>query len=132
MEDNTIVTIVGLLGAIVSVVFVGLIWLIKEQFKQSNTTLKDGAKASEALSATIANLDHTINRQLKAEDEREISSKTFQKSVMQNFDKQSKNLDKLTLLQDKILKTQDRNYEAVINQKVSVQEVGKQIVKKEG
>ena len=115
MEDNTIVTIVGLLGAIVSVVFVGLIWLIKEQFKQSNTTLKDGTKASEALSATIANLDHTINRQLKAEDEREISSKTFQKSVMQNFDKQSKNLDKLTLLQDKILKTQDRNYEAVIN-----------------
>ena len=132
MEDNTIVTIVGLLGAIVSVVFVGLIWLIKEQFKQSNTTLKDGTKASEALSATIANLDHTINRQLKAEDEREISSKTFQKSVMQNFDKQSKNLDKLTLLQDKILKTQDRNYEAVINQKVAVQEVGKQIVKKEG
>ena len=129
MEDNTIVTIVGLLGAIVSVVFVGLVWLIKEQFKQSNTTLKDGTKASEELSATIANLNHTINRQLKAEDEREILSKTFQKSVMQNFDKQSKNLDKLTLLQDKILKTQDRNYEAVINQKVAVQEVGKQIVK---
>ena len=127
MEDNTIITIVGLLSLIVSVVFVGLIWLIKEQFKQSNTTLKDGAKANEALSATIANLDNTINRQLKAEDEREISSNTFQKSVMQNFDKQSKNLDKLTLLQDKILKTQDRNYEAVINQKVAVQEVDKQI-----
>ena len=45
MEDRTIVTIVGLLSLIVSVVFVGLIWLIKEQFKQSNTTLEDGTKS---------------------------------------------------------------------------------------
>lgn len=121
--DSDLTAITGLLIAIVTVVFVGLIWLIKKQFDQSNTTIQGANKANTALAESIEKLTVATQQQSDSMSARDKRDHDFQKEVMQSF-------KKIFASQKLVLKTQDRNYDAVINQKVGVQTVGKQIIAK--
>lgn len=123
MKDGDINIIIGLLSLIVSIVFAGLIWLIKKQFEQSNTTIKEANKANKALADSIDKLTDATQKQSESLNARDKRDHDFQKEVMASF-------GKIIKTQDKIIKTQDRNYNAVKSQVVKIQTVDKQIVSK--
>lgn len=123
MKDGDISIIIGLLSLIVTIVFAGLIWLIKKQFELGNTTIKESNGAYKALAQSIDKLTDATQKQSDSLTARDKRDHDFQKEVMQSF-------QKIVTTQKAIIKTQDRNYKAVLNQRVGVQKVDKQIVGK--
>lgn len=120
--SGELTAITGLLIGIVSIVFAGLIWLIKKQFDQSNTTIKDGNTANKTLATSLDKLILVLNNQHESFIERDKRDQAFQKDMRDSFMKVIKT-------QEKIIKTQDRNYKAVLTtQKVKVQTVETQVV----
>lgn len=114
--SGELTAITGVLAAIIAVVFAGLIWLIKKQFDQNNTTIKDSTIANKQNTDAYIKLSDVIERLDRSITDRDKQDNEFQKNVMVSF--------------KKMFKLQDRNYAAVINQQVGVQNVEKQIVKK--
>jgi len=129
--NNDLTAVTGLLIAIVTVVFVGLIWLIKKQFDQSNTSIKDNNEASRELASSINNLSILLKDQHESLKVRDKRDEEFQKKMMTAWDKSFATQDLLIKGQEMILATQDRNLEALQTQTVETQTVLQQIVKRE-
>lgn len=102
--------------ALVTIVFAGLIWLIKSQQNQSNTVMKD-------LSKNIAEQNTLSSAQIESLKERDSRDHEFQKNVTASFNKQGK-------LLTAIIEKADRNYDATIaTQNVENQTVEHQTIK---
>lgn len=130
--SGELTAITGLLIGIVSIVFAGLIWLIKKQFDQSNTTIKDSNIANKNLADSLEKLMVVLNNQHESYVERDKRDQAFQEDMRKSFKSQNDSLAEVVKTQKRIIKTQDRNYKAVINtQKIKTQTVEKQIVSEE-
>lgn len=103
--------------AIMATVVAALVWLLKKLFTQSDTTLKEGNKASVQLANSIDRLATASEEQIKSGRERDAEQIKFQRVVLKS----------LATLDEKA----DRNYEATSNMNVTHQHVQNQVVQTE-
>lgn len=92
-----------------------LVWLIKKQFDQNDTTIKDSNSASRELASSITKLSVASERQVEAIKQGREEQQAFQERV----------IAKLDIIDDKA----DRNYTAITKQTVKEQTVEHQTVK---
>jgi hypothetical protein len=104
------------LGVMATMVGV-LVWLIKKQFDQNDTTIKDSNSASRELASSITKLSIASERQVEAIKQSREEQQVFQERV----------IAKLDVIDDKA----DRNFSAVQNINIKHQVVEHQTVKEE-
>lgn len=93
--EAVVLAVVGVMATMVGV----LVWLIKKQFDQNDTTIKDSNEASRELAKSIAKLSNASDRQIEAMNKSQEEQQAFQERV----------LAKLDIIDDKA----DRNYSAI-------------------
>lgn len=113
MEESVLLAALAIVASCVG----GLIWLVKEQNKQNNSTLKDNTKATNGLTSTLTNINATLAASHKTDQENQKSNNNFREVV-------------LKYLSDIDAKT-DRNFEAVKSIKIEEQLVEHQTVIKQ-
>lgn len=108
--EGVVLAVVGVMATMVGV----LVWLIKKQFDQNDSTIKDSNKASRELASSITKLSVASERQVEAIKQSREEQQAFQEIVVAKLDK----------IDDKA----DRNYTAITKQTVKEQIVEHQTV----
>lgn len=112
MDDSAIIiTSLGIMGTMVGV----LVWLIKKQFDQNDTNVKESNSTNRMLAASINKLSVASERQVDAIEASREENREFQKLV----------ISKLDQIDDKA----DRNLNAITKQTVKEQTVEHQTIK---
>lgn len=96
-ESAVLLSALGIVASCVA----GLIWLVKEQNKQNNSTLKDNTNATNNLNSTLASINHTLAENRKADKQYQKANADFRELVIKYL--------------VEIDKKSDRNFEAVNN-----------------
>lgn len=76
--ESVWLAVIAIFAAMVSV----LVWLIKEQFKQSSTNTKESNESNRLLAESINKLSNASEEQIRASRTRDEEQRTFQQHVI--------------------------------------------------
>lgn len=108
-EPEVILAIVGVLAT-----SVGLLgWIIREQFKQNNTTLKEHKNIIESLTEILEKVHKSFDDDRECRQEENKQKQEFQNKVC-------KTLDKISTTQDVILNRQQEYGEDIVLTKETI------------
>lgn len=79
--EAAVLAVIAIFAAMVSV----LVWLIKEQFKQSAVSAKDSNESNRLLAKSINKLSNASEEQIRASKARDEEQRTFQQHVIEKL-----------------------------------------------
>lgn len=90
MNNTDVTAVTTLLGVVITVVFAGLIWLIKSQQKQAETTMQTLIEKHEQGNKINEKLIVTLDKQIESAERQELATEKWQKYVTKRFDQLEK------------------------------------------